>query len=192
MAGYYASRGEWIGALDGDGQNDPQDLIRQLRVARRAGLDMCNGVRAKRNDDIVRKVCSKIANKTRNGLTNEQVTDVGCSTRVVRREALVALPFFHGMHRFLPTLVRRCGYTIGEIPVNHRGRHAGVSKYGINNRLWSGLRDIFGVRWLGSRGLTTQAAVLAHRCEGYRDVRALRWLRSRARNWSIAASGGAS
>lgn len=190
MAGYHAARGEWIGALDGDGQNDPSDLPRQLAVARASGYDMVNGIRRRRNDNVVRKISSRVGNTVRNGLTHESIKDVGCSTRVVRRAALVGLPFFHGMHRFLPTLVRRQGFRIGEIGVNHRQRHAGTSKYGINNRLWSGLRDIFGMRWLGARGLYVQADVDAHAVTGYSDVRGYRWLRSRSRSWAVADQGG--
>src|SRR5918912_2009837 len=94
---------------------------------------------------------SRIANSVRNRLTRETVTDVGCSPRVVRRAVLLLLPFFHGMHRFLPTLVKMRGFSVTEMPVNHRQRLGGRSKYGINNRLWAGLRDLFGVRWLLSR-----------------------------------------
>lgn len=150
-AGFEHARSEWVGTLDGDGQNDPADLPRQLDQALASGVDMVNGIRAKRQDTGLRKLCSRIGNGTRNWLTRESVTDVGCSTRVVRRQLLVQLPFFHGMHRFLPTLVRMRGGVMSEIPVHHRPRAGGRSKYGINNRLWSGLRDIFGVRWLQSR-----------------------------------------
>jgi dolichol-phosphate mannosyltransferase len=99
----------------------------------------------------VRKISSKVGNGFRNWITGRSVSDVGCSTRVVRRECVLELPFFHGNHRFLPTLVAMRGHTIAEIPVNHRPRAGGRSKYGINNRLWSGLRDCFGVRWLRLR-----------------------------------------
>lgn len=150
-AGFRAARGSWIGTLDGDGQNDPRDLIRQLEHAVATGADMVNGVRARRHDGLVRRASSRIANAVRNRLTGETVTDVGCSTRIVRREAVLEAPFFHGMHRFLPTLVKMRGFTVAEIPVNHRARHAGRTKYGIHNRLWTGLGDLFGVRWLLSR-----------------------------------------
>jgi dolichol-phosphate mannosyltransferase len=148
MAGFNEAKGEWVGTLDGDGQNDPSDLIKELEFATAYGLDMVNGVRKKRQDNMVRKISSKIANWVRNKMTNESVTDVGCSTRVAKRNVLIGLPFFHGMHRFLPTLVRSKGYSVGEVPVNHRSRENGKSKYGINNRLWSGMRDLVGVRWL--------------------------------------------
>jgi glycosyltransferase involved in cell wall biosynthesis len=157
MAGAREVCSEWLATLDGDGQNDPADLPRQLAWGIQAGADMVNGIRTRRQDNRVRKVCSRIANGFRNRLTQESVQDVGCSTRVVRRAAVLELPFFHGMHRFLPTLVRMRGYRhIEEIPVNHRPRGAGSSKYGINNRLWSGMRDVFAVRWLMSRKRTWQ------------------------------------
>jgi len=152
MAGFRAAAGEWVGTIDGDGQNDPADLPRQLAHALATGVDLVNGIRAKRQDNLVRKISSKIGNGFRNWITREtQVRDVGCSTRVVRRAAVLHLPFFHGMHRFLPTLVRMQGYRMEQIPVNHRPRAGGQSKYGVWNRLWSGLRDCFGVRWLQSR-----------------------------------------
>jgi dolichol-phosphate mannosyltransferase len=150
-AGFRHARGEWVGTLDGDGQNDPADLRRQLAHARAQGVDMVNGIRARRQDSVVRKISSRIGNGFRNLITGRTVSDVGCSTRVMRRESVLDLPFFHGYHRFLPTLVAMRGYRIAEIPVNHRPRAGGRSKYGISNRLWSGLRDCFGVRWLRSR-----------------------------------------
>ena len=150
-AGFRAARGEWIGTLDGDGQNDPKDLPRQLAHALAESVDMVNGIRAKRADNGIRKLSSKLANGFRNLITGRTVTDVGCSTRVMRHRCVDDLPFFHGYHRFLPTLVVMNGYSFAEIPVNHRPRSAGRSKYGINNRLWSGLRDCFGVRWLRTR-----------------------------------------
>lgn len=151
MAGFRSARGTWIGTLDGDGQNDPADLPKLLQEALAGGADMVNGYRAKRADTIVRKVSSRVGNGFRNLLTGRTVRDVGCSTRVCRREALVDLPFFHGMHRFLPTLVTAHGWRIAELPVNHRARERGTSKYGVWNRLWAGLRDLFGVRWLLTR-----------------------------------------
>ncbi|MBA2481094.1 MAG: glycosyltransferase family 2 protein [Planctomycetes bacterium] len=157
-AGFRHARGEWIGTVDGDGQNDPADLRKQLAYALERRVDMVNGIRAQRADNLVRKISSKIGNGTRNWLTGRSVSDVGCSTRVAKRECVLELPFFHGNHRFLPTLVAMRGYTIAEIPVNHRQRAGGRSKYGINNRLWSGLRDCFGVRWLAHRNRSWKVA----------------------------------
>lgn len=163
IAGFHSARGEWVGTLDGDGQNDPADLPRQLAHALDKGVDLCNGIRAKRNDSIVRKLSSKIGNGFRAWITGErEVKDVGCSTRVVRRVAVLRLPCFHGMHRFLPTLVKMQGYTMDQIPVNHRQRAGGTSKYGVWNRMWSGMRDCFGVRWLQSRWRTWDIANDSH------------------------------
>jgi dolichol-phosphate mannosyltransferase len=151
QAGFRAARGTWVGTLDGDGQNDPVDLPRQLARALEKGVDMVNGIRAKRQDSLLRKLSSKVGNGVRNWLTGNTVQDVGCSTRVVRRAAVIDLPFFHGMHRFLPTLVQMKGHSIDEIPVNHRPRAGGASKYGLWNRLPGATRDLFGVRWLKTR-----------------------------------------
>jgi dolichol-phosphate mannosyltransferase len=150
-AGFSRARGAWVGTLDGDGQNDPADLPRLLEKARQTGVDMVNGYRARRHDNVLRRISSRVANAYRNRKLKETVRDVGCSTRVVRREVLLELPFFHGMHRFLPALVRMRGYSIDEMPVNHRPREAGKSKYGLWNRLIPGMRDLKGVRWLMSR-----------------------------------------
>lgn len=157
-AGFRAARGTWVGTLDGDGQNDPVDLPRQLARALEKGVDMVNGIRAKRQDSWFRKLSSKIGNGVRNAMTGNTVKDVGCSTRVARREALIDLPFFHGMHRFLPTLVQMKGWSIDEIPVNHRPRAGGASKYGLWNRAPSAFRDLFGVRWLKLRNRNFKVA----------------------------------
>jgi len=152
-AGFRAARGARVGMMDGDGQNDPRDFPRLLRAMREQGTDMMCGVRARRQDSLVRKISSKIANGVRNWATGETVTDVGCSIRVFKRECLERLKLFEGMHRFFPTLVKMEGYTIGEIPVNHRPRTRGTSKYGIGNRLGKGLKDLFAVRWMQARAL---------------------------------------
>ena len=148
-AGFRRARGELIATLDADLQNDPADLPRML-----AEIDECDvvcGVRIKRNDSFVRRVSSRIANSARNRLTQESVTDVGCSLRVIRASYARRVPFFDGMHRFLPTLLRMEGARIKEIPVNHRPRLRGVSKYGIHNRLWRSLADVLAVRWMKRR-----------------------------------------
>ena len=151
MAGVRHARGEWVGLLDGDGQNDPADLPRQLAHAHAGGWDLVNGIRARRRDSWPRRLASVIANRVRDAVTGDRVTDVGCATRVVRRAALRQLPLFDGLHRYLPTLVRAQGFRVAEIPVGHRPRQGGLSKYGINDRLWRGLRDLLGVRWLLAR-----------------------------------------
>jgi dolichol-phosphate mannosyltransferase len=148
LAGVLSARGEWIATLDGDGQNDPADLPRLLSKARAESFDLINGIRTHRHDGWLRRLSSFIANRVRSWVTGPSVSDTGCSTRVIRRAALVTLPRFDGLHRFLPTLVRMQGGRIGELAVNHRPRVGGRSKYGVLNRLFRGVRDVIGVRWL--------------------------------------------
>jgi len=148
-AGFGAARGEFIATLDADLQNDPADIPRMMEHL--AEADVVNGVRADRQDDWVRKVSSKIANGFRNRMTDESVSDVGCSLRVMRASHAKRVKMFRGMHRFLPTLLRLEGARVTEMPVAHRSRRYGESKYGIGNRLFVGLVDVFAVRWMQHR-----------------------------------------
>ncbi len=150
-AGFEAVRGEFTVMLDADLQNDPADIPRML--AHMDEADVVNGVRVQRNDGLTRRLSSRIANGFRNWMTQESVTDVGCSLRVVRTSYLKRVRPFQGMHRFLPTLLRLEGARVMEMPVAHRPRRYGRSKYGIGNRLFVGLVDVFGVRWLQRRAL---------------------------------------
>ncbi len=150
-AGFQHARGSIVATLDGDGQNDPADIPRLLERLERGDVDMVNGVREKRRDSFVRKLSSRIGNGFRNWLTRESVSDVGCSLRVFRKWCVEGIPVFKGMHRFLPTLARMRGARIAELPVNHRPRGAGRTKYGIANRLWVGIADTFAVRWMQRR-----------------------------------------
>ena len=152
-SGFQAARGEWVGTLDGDGQNDPADLPKLLALAEAQVVTCATGVRSKRRDTFLRRFSSKVANGFRNWITGDQVSDSGCGIRVVRRAALREIPVFNGMHRFLPTLLRGQGYTVVEMPVNHRERLRGTSKYGVHNRLWRGIRDCFGIRWYLKRAV---------------------------------------
>jgi hypothetical protein len=106
-----------------------------------------------RRDTVARKIQSKIGNGVRNLITGDHITDTGCSLKLVRREAIDRVRLFTGMHRFLPTLVRYAGYKVVEMPVNHRPRRFGQSKYGAMNRALRGLADCFAVRWMRSRVL---------------------------------------
>ncbi|MDR2238979.1 MAG: glycosyltransferase family 2 protein [Zoogloeaceae bacterium] len=155
-SGFRAARGEWIGTLDGDGQNDPADLPRMLDEARRLGVDCVTGVRARRQDSFVRKFSSRVANGFRDWVTGDRVSDSGCGVRVVRAACVRELPVFNGLHRFMPTLLRAKGFSVAEFPVNHRPRLRGVSKYGVHNRLWRGIRDCFGVRWFSARAVPAE------------------------------------
>lgn len=155
-AGFDAARGEVVVTLDADLQNDPADIPRL--VAELAGADVVCGVRVDRQDTWVRKVSSRIANGARNRLTHESIRDVGCTLRAIRRPLLRDLPVWNGMHRFLPTLLRLNGArVVKEVPVNHRPRRHGVAKYGIGNRLWRGIADLFGVRWMQRRWVNRRA-----------------------------------
>ncbi|HVP31325.1 MAG TPA: glycosyltransferase family 2 protein [Myxococcota bacterium] len=150
-AGFKAVAGDITVTLDADLQNDPADIPRLVALLDRA--DCVNGVRTARQDGFVRKLSSRIGNGFRNWATREDVTDVGCSLRAMRSVYLRRVKLFRGMHRFLPTLLRLEGARVVEVPVAHRPRHAGRSKYGIGNRLFVGLLDVLAVRWMQSRAL---------------------------------------
>ena len=153
--GVEAARFPWIATLDGDGQNDPQDIRVLLEVLSAMGskgdATLIAGHRAKRHDSWLRKLSSRIANSVRGRLLGDRTPDTGCGLKMFRRDLFLALPFFDHMHRFLPALVIRHGGEIVSVPVSHRPRHAGRSKYGVHNRLWVGIVDLFGVMWLQHR-----------------------------------------
>lgn len=149
-SGFRHARAPWVVTLDADLQNDPADIPRLL--AEIAGpCDVVCGVRVDRQDTLVRRISSRIANAVRNRLTGEAITDVGCTLRVMPTELAARVPLFEGMHRFLPTLLRLSGGHLREVPVHHRPRRHGRTKYGIHNRLWRGIADLFAVRWMQRR-----------------------------------------
>lgn len=152
-AGFRAATADVVVTLDADLQNDPADIPRLLAALGEGpdGYDMVSGIRARRQDSQVRRWASRIANRVRNWAVGDTVRDVGCSLKAYRRSFLLKLPPFNGLHRFLPALLLLQGARITEIPVNHRPRVHGVSKYSINNRLWRGIYDLIGVRWLQRR-----------------------------------------
>jgi glycosyltransferase involved in cell wall biosynthesis len=150
-AAWRAARGRLVVSLDADLQNDPADIPGMVRRLEESGADMVAGVRVNRRDTWSRRMQSKIGNGVRNWITGDQITDTGCSLKLVKREAIDHVRLFTGMHRFLPTLVRYAGYKVVEMPVNHRARQFGVSKYGAMNRAFRGLADCFAVRWMGKR-----------------------------------------
>lgn len=156
-AGWRAARAPVVVTLDADLQNDPADVPRLL-AALEEGYDVVSGVRVDRQDPWLRRVSSRIANGVRNRLTGDAVTDVGCTLRACRTELLRELPLFTGMHRFLPTLLRLQGGRVTEVPVRHRPRRYGRTKYGIHDRLWRGLADLMAVRWLERRWIDPRAA----------------------------------
>ncbi len=144
------ARGGVILTLDSDRQNDPADLPRMID-ALKGDVAAVVGVRRRREDSSIRRLSSRVANTYRDWITGVKVQDAGCFLRVMRRDALRELPVFNGLHRFLVTLLRYQGYRVLEMEVNHRARVAGVSKYGIGNRAWRGIRDCFAMRWYRSR-----------------------------------------
>jgi len=152
-AAWHAARGRLVVSLDADLQNDPADIPAMVRKLEESGSDMVIGVRVNRADTWNRKMQSKIGNGVRNWITGDHITDTGCSLKLVKREAIDDVRLFTGMHRFLPTLVRYAGYRVVEMPVNHRPRKFGTSKYGAMNRAFRGLADCFAVRWMGTRML---------------------------------------
>jgi dolichol-phosphate mannosyltransferase len=151
-AGLQAACGETLVLIDGDLQNDPADIPRLLgEIAR--GADLVCGYRAQRRDTRVKRLTSRIANAVRSRYTKDGVRDTGCTLKAMRRECITALVPFKGMHRFIPALVKGAGYRLVEIPVNHRQRRFGQTKYGLGNRAVRATIDMFGVRWLLSRRL---------------------------------------
>jgi len=148
-AGLAHARGGVIVTMDADLQNDPADLPRVLAALEHA--DVVSGVRVGRQDSWLRLVSSRIANAVRRAALGDPVTDIGCSFKAYRREALEQLPMFVGVHRFLPALCVFRGARFAEVPLSHRARRHGVSKYGVANRLWRGLHDLIGVSWLKVR-----------------------------------------
>ncbi|CAB1055654.1 Glycosyl transferase, group 2 family [Olavius sp. associated proteobacterium Delta 1] len=139
----------WVVTMDADQQNDPADIPTLLEASKEA--DAVCGIRQNRQDDWVRRISSRIANGFRNWVTQDDIADAGCTFRAVRRVALGEIPVFKGMHRFLPTLLRLQGFKVIEIPVNHRPRTRGESKYGVRNRLFRGLIDCFAILWFRKR-----------------------------------------
>jgi dolichol-phosphate mannosyltransferase len=150
--GFKAARGELVITLDGDGQNDPASIPAMLEALGPDVAAVC-GLRVKRNDSAVKRISSRLAGLFRNRVIGDSVMDSGCGLRVIRRRALAEIPIFNGMHRFLPSLLRFQGHRVVEIPVLHRVRRAGLSKYGIGNRLWRGIRDCMAIRWYKARCL---------------------------------------
>ncbi|KPJ92983.1 MAG: hypothetical protein AMS18_06270 [Gemmatimonas sp. SG8_17] len=153
-AGIERARGEIVVTMDADGQNDPADVVGLLEVvANNPGLSAVVGYRIVRSDSRWKSLQSRVANAIRNWLTGDRIRDVGCSLKAMRRDSLLRLPKFDGMHRFYPTLIRLAGGHVAEAPVSHRPRMSGKSKYGMWNRAGGALGDVIGVRWLGRRVL---------------------------------------
>jgi glycosyltransferase involved in cell wall biosynthesis len=150
-AGFKAACGRHVVTMDGDLQFDPRDVPRLVEALRTH--DAVAGYRARRRDPWAKRLASHVANRVRNRLTGDDIIDTGCSLKAFRRECLASLELHDGMHRFLPTLLRLKGYRVVQLPVNHRPRGAGRSKYGIADRLFRPLADLLAVRWMRKRRL---------------------------------------
>ncbi|HYK83210.1 MAG TPA: glycosyltransferase family 2 protein [Gemmatimonadales bacterium] len=152
-AGFRAARGRVIVTLDADLQNDPADIPALVTELERSGAAVVAGYRLERRDSRWKRLQSRIANGVRNRLNGETIRDTGCSLKAVRATAVRELPLFAGMHRFLPTLVRMQGGRVTELPVRHRPRRFGHTKYGMWNRMFRSFADALAVRWMQRRAL---------------------------------------
>jgi glycosyltransferase involved in cell wall biosynthesis len=159
-SGVRAARGAIVATLDGDGQNDPAFLPDLLAAVEKGGdrVGLAAGQRVGRKDTGFKKIQSRIANGVRNAILHDGTRDTGCGLKAFRREVFMALPYFDGLHRFLPALVRREGYEIAYVDVVDRPRRSGVSNYGFFDRLWIGIMDLAGVWWLIRRKKPTHVA----------------------------------
>lgn len=155
--GVAAAHAGWIATLDGDGQNDPADIPKLLEARSTAAPDtkLFAGWRVDRKDDAGKRWASLAANAIRARLLRDATPDTGCGIKLFEREAFLALPYFDHMHRYLPALMQRAGWKTTSIPVRHRARSSGISKYNNLRRAWVGLRDLRGVAWLISRSKLT-------------------------------------
>ncbi|MBV9860026.1 MAG: glycosyltransferase family 2 protein [Alphaproteobacteria bacterium] len=150
--GVRAARATWIATLDGDGQNDPADIPQLWQIAREMPGDfLVAGHRTERRDSWSKRRASLIANRIRARLLHDETPDTGCGLKLFPRALFLDLPYFDHMHRFLPALVLREGGIVRSVPVNHRPRRRGVSKYGVLDRLGVGIADLVGVLWLRRR-----------------------------------------
>lgn len=157
-AGFKAARGRWVVSMDADLQNDPHDIPRMLELL--VQWDAVTGWRVHRDagDSRLRRASSRVANRVRNAISDESIQDSGCTLRAFRHECLRDLVLYRGFHRFIPTLLRMRGFRVIEIPVNHRPRRFGRSKYGVMNRVFVAFADLLAVRWMKSRVLRYEVA----------------------------------
>lgn len=155
--GIKAARGTWIATLDGDGQNDPADIPKLLamRDESPAAIKLYAGWRVNRQDSGSKRWASRWANRIRSNLLKDETPDTGCGIKLFERSVFLDLPYFDHMHRYLPALVQRAGWQVKSVPVNHRARGAGVSKYNNLNRALVGISDLRGVAWLIRRSKRT-------------------------------------
>lgn len=148
-AGFKNARGEWIITMDGDRQNDPSDIPKLLEKTTSA--DLICGIRVNRQDPWHKKITSKLANFVRSRLCHDDVKDTGCSLKVYRSQCLNSIKMYKGMHRFLPALFKIEGFNIAQVPVSHRERIKGTTKYNFFNRSFNTIADMMAVRWMSKR-----------------------------------------
>ncbi len=148
-AGFKYCTGDIVVTMDSDLQTDPEDIYLMLPYLDK--YDMVNGKRTTREDGFKRKISSLIGNGVRNFITKDNIKDTGCPLKLFKKDVVKSFYLFEGMHRFLPTLAKINGFSVIEVPVHHFDRVHGVSKYGVWNRLWKGLKDAFAVRWMSKR-----------------------------------------
>ena len=161
--GVQHAKSAWIATLDGDGQNDPADIPNLYNELANQNLDpwlVVAGYRKKRKDTWLKRISSKYANSIRDRLLRDGTPDTGCGLKVFSRDNFLSLPYFDHMHRYIPALFQRQGGRVVSVEVNHRHRMQGTSKYGFHNRLWVGIVDILGVRWLQNRARLTETQEL--------------------------------
>jgi dolichol-phosphate mannosyltransferase len=149
LYGMKSARGQIIILLDGDGQNDPQDIPRVLGPLNE--VDMAVGIRVNRQDSLVRKAMSRLANAARSGILRDRVVDTGCGIKALHRRVVEAFIPMRTLYSFIPALAISAGFTIRQVPVSHRPRSGGKSKYGVRQFLWRPLLDLFGVWWFTRR-----------------------------------------
>ncbi len=156
-SGVKAARGNWIATLDGDGQNDPADIPKLLamRDASTESIKLYAGWRVDRKDSGSKRWASRLANAIRSRLLRDETPDTGCGIKLFERSAFLDLPYFDHMHRYLPALMQRAGWQVKSVPVNHRPRGSGTSKYNNLNRALVGISDLRGVSWLIRRSKRT-------------------------------------
>lgn len=150
-AGFKNARGEWVISLDGDRQNDPADIPKLIAAS--SDGDLICGYRMNRRDPWHKKITSRLANLIRGRLCRDQVRDTGCSLKLYRTSCLRHIKMYQGMHRFLPALFKIEGYRVCEVPVNHRERVKGKTKYSLFNRSFNTIADMLAVRWMWKRRL---------------------------------------
>lgn len=151
--GVASAGAQWVAVLDGDGQNDPADIPALVAALALSDAAMVVGERRQRQDNWLRRCSSRVANAIRASMLHDGIRDTGCGLKVFYRDDFLDLPAFDHMHRFLPALMQQRGRKVRSMPVNHRVRRHGRSKYGLKNRLWVGIVDLLGVMWLERRRL---------------------------------------